>query len=133
MRDVEFSPLIDLSGSGINCANSDNLILVHPKVKLFMSHGGLLGINEAVYAGVPILGIPIFADQSTNVNSLKRLGAAEILNYDKISKELVLEKMMQILSNARYLNSIDYMSQMKIGSSQLTSLGFTSGQLSENY
>lgn len=67
-----------------------------------MSHGGLLGINEAVSAGVPILGIPIFADQSTNVNSLRRLGAAEILNYDEISKELVLEKMMKILTNTRY-------------------------------
>lgn len=73
-----------------------------------MSHGGLLGINEAVSAGVPILGIPIFADQSTNVNSLKRLGAAEILNYDEISKEVVLEKMMKILSNSRYINSCTY-------------------------
>lgn len=73
-----------------------------------MSHGGLLGINEAVSAGVPILGIPIFADQSTNVNSLKRLGAAEILNYDEISEEVVLEKMMKILSNSRYINSCTY-------------------------
>lgn len=66
-----------------------------------MSHGGLLGINEAISAGVPVLGIPIFADQSTNINSLRRLGAAESLNYGEISKEVVLEKMMKILNNDR--------------------------------
>ncbi|XP_065202682.1 UDP-glycosyltransferase UGT5-like [Planococcus citri] len=77
-------------------------ILAHPNVKLFMSHGGLLGLNEAIYAGVPILGIPIFADQLTNVNHLKNLGAAEVLDYNEITEENVLKKIYQILDNISY-------------------------------
>ncbi|XP_015368702.1 PREDICTED: UDP-glucuronosyltransferase 2C1-like, partial [Diuraphis noxia] len=38
-------------------------ILMHPKVKLFISHGGISGLYEAVDAGVPVLGFPLFGDQ----------------------------------------------------------------------
>lgn len=70
-------------------------------MKLFISHGGLLGINEAIYSGVPILGIPIFADQSTNINTLKELGAAEALDYDDVTEEIILEKIHRILDHYR--------------------------------
>lgn len=35
----------------------------HSNARLFISHGGLLGIQETVYHGVPILGIPFGNDQ----------------------------------------------------------------------
>lgn len=38
-------------------------ILAHPNVKLFITHGGLLGTTEAIVEGVPVLGLPIFGDQ----------------------------------------------------------------------
>jgi glucuronosyltransferase len=37
--------------------------IAHPNVKLLMGHGGSLGSTEALYEGIPILGIPIFGDQ----------------------------------------------------------------------
>ncbi|GAB0090999.1 UDP-glucuronosyltransferase [Sergentomyia squamirostris] len=44
-----------------------NKILENPKVVLFITHGGLLSIQEAAWNGIPILGIPLFMDQHSNV------------------------------------------------------------------
>lgn len=37
--------------------------IAHPNVKLFITHGGLLGTTEALIEGTPLLGIPIIGDQ----------------------------------------------------------------------
>jgi hypothetical protein len=44
-------------------------ILMHPNVKLFITHGGLLSTTEAAYAAVPVLGIPVFGDQKVNMRA----------------------------------------------------------------
>ncbi|PSN29898.1 hypothetical protein C0J52_27059, partial [Blattella germanica] len=50
-------------------------ILAHPNVKLFMTHGGLLSTQETIYRGVPILGIPLTADQKMNTYVIRHKGA----------------------------------------------------------
>jgi glucuronosyltransferase len=43
-------------------------VLSHPNIKGFITHGGLLGIQEAVCSGVPLIVMPIFAEQDFNAN-----------------------------------------------------------------
>lgn len=43
-------------------------ILAHPNIKMFITHGGLFSSIEAIHFGVPIIGVPVFFDQFTNVN-----------------------------------------------------------------
>lgn len=73
------------------------MCLAHPKIKLFISHGGALGLNEAVYEGVPVLGIPLLGDQLASLKVLASYGAAEILDYADISNDTVLTKIRKVL------------------------------------
>ncbi|RVE44213.1 hypothetical protein evm_011112 [Chilo suppressalis] len=49
-------------------------ILAHPNCILFITHGGSLSLTEAVYFAKPIIGVPVLADQFTNVGMAINLG-----------------------------------------------------------
>ncbi|XP_035701550.1 UDP-glucuronosyltransferase 1A1 isoform X1 [Folsomia candida] len=46
-------------------------ILAHPKIRAFVTHAGLLGIQEAICNSVPLIAFPIFAEQDYNANKLE--------------------------------------------------------------
>ncbi|KAG7299317.1 hypothetical protein JYU34_016240 [Plutella xylostella] len=64
-------------------------ILAHPNTVLFITHGGLLSTTEAVHYGVPIIGIPAFADQFINVDRAVNKGFAKRVDLSyNIAQEL---------------------------------------------
>lgn len=87
-------------------------VLCHPNVRLFITHGGLMSIQEARYCGVPILGIPIFADQNLNVAIFESQGAGVKLDYTSISTESVLKLINNILNNNSYTNNAQRLSKL---------------------
>lgn len=48
----------------------------HPKTKAFITHGGTNGIYEAIYHGVPMVGVPMLGDQPHNIAHMEAKGAA---------------------------------------------------------
>ncbi|KAM9828549.1 UDP glucuronosyltransferase 5 family, polypeptide E1 [Syngnathus typhle] len=64
-----------------------NDLLGHPKTKVFVTHGGTNGIYEAIYHGVPILGIPLIFDQHDNMVRMKAWGGAEIVDVVALDVE----------------------------------------------
>jgi len=77
------------------------LCTAHPNVKLFISHGGLLGTTEAVYEGVSILLIPILGDQMSNAEALINKGAAEKMNYCDLNEDDIFIKVTSMLTNPK--------------------------------
>ena len=73
----------------------------HPNVKIFITHGGLMGTQEAVMAGVPMIGIPFFADQRFNIQNYVEKGFALDLHVDDITEENVRNRINRILNNPR--------------------------------
>ncbi|KAB1282965.1 UDP-glucuronosyltransferase 2B10, partial [Camelus dromedarius] len=49
--------------------------LVTPKPS-FITHGGVNGIYEAIYHGIPIVGLPTFVNQPDNIAHMTAKGAA---------------------------------------------------------
>lgn len=78
-------------------------ILGHPNIKLFMTHGGLLSTQEAVYHGVPLLGLPLFADQDLNMAQAERAGFAKTLEIDELNEDTLYETIHQILTDKMYI------------------------------
>lgn len=61
-----------------------NDLLGHPKTKVFVTHGGTNGLYEAIYHGLPVLGIPLIFDQQDNLLHMKARGVAEIVDVTKL-------------------------------------------------
>jgi glucuronosyltransferase len=59
-----------------------------------------MGTQEAVYNGVPMVGIPLYSDQHHNIASYVSKGIAVKLDYYSISKESVLSALREILENS---------------------------------
>uniref|UniRef100_A0A3B3Z091 UDP-glucuronosyltransferase n=1 Tax=Poecilia mexicana TaxID=48701 RepID=A0A3B3Z091_9TELE len=74
-----------------------NDILGHPKTKVFITHGGTNGIYEAIYHGVPVLGIPLIFDQYDNIIRLKARGVAEIVDVTKMTVDSLKSALKSIL------------------------------------
>lgn len=66
-----------------------------------MTHGGLMGTQEAIYCGVPLLGIPIFGDQKLNINNYEKQGFAIKVAYDDISKDTILDASTNLLQDPK--------------------------------
>ncbi|XP_072930001.1 UDP-glycosyltransferase UGT5-like [Epargyreus clarus] len=76
--------------------------LCHPNIKLFISHGGLLGTQEAVACGVPMLTIPLYADQALNGRAMSDRGVARTLSFDESGADAWREALRDLLNDARY-------------------------------
>ncbi|KAG5893417.1 hypothetical protein JTB14_024330 [Gonioctena quinquepunctata] len=76
--------------------------LGHPNTVAFITHCGLLGTIEAVYYGVPQLGLPMFWDQYRNIEESVRRSMAIKLNYDDLTKETFEKALTEILENPKY-------------------------------
>lgn len=87
-------------------------VLSHPNVKLFISHCGKGGLSEAKYHGVPVLGIPIFGDQMSNVEIAVNEGWAVQLLYSKLNEETFSKSLNEMLHNTTYAESIKKLSLM---------------------
>lgn len=85
-------------------------ILAHPSLRLFITHCGLGGINEARYHGVPILGIPLYGDHEKNVKVAVNEGWAIELPYVTLNEDTFSDALNELLTNKKYSEVVKYRS-----------------------
>ncbi|XP_003415959.2 UDP-glucuronosyltransferase 2B17-like isoform X4 [Loxodonta africana] len=79
-----------------------NDLLGHPKTKAFITHGGTNGIYEAIYHGIPMVGIPLFADQPENIDRMKAKGAAVSLDMNTMTSTDLLSALKTVINDPSY-------------------------------
>ncbi|XP_032791501.2 LOW QUALITY PROTEIN: UDP-glycosyltransferase UGT5 [Daphnia magna] len=87
-------------------------LLGHHNARLFISHGGLIGIQETVYHGVPLLGLPFGNDQRGNLAKASEEGYGLKLGWDDLTEELLYDTIQSLLHNASYKENATRLSKI---------------------
>jgi MGT family glycosyltransferase len=72
------------------------------KTDVFISHGGLNSVSEALYYGVPVIAIPQANDQPMVARQLVNLGAGLYLDMANVTAELLRDTVSEMVSDCSY-------------------------------
>lgn len=76
--------------------------LAHPKVVLFITHGGILSVEESLFRGVPMLFIPFVGDQQRTARQAQRHGYGVTLQFDDVNQENLENAINFMTANAEF-------------------------------
>uniref|UniRef100_A0A914D3A4 glucuronosyltransferase n=1 Tax=Acrobeloides nanus TaxID=290746 RepID=A0A914D3A4_9BILA len=79
-----------------------NDLLGHPKLLGFVSHGGMNSVQEGSSKGVPMVMIPLFADQYRNSKMLEYRKMAVVLDRKELTVEKLTEALKKIIEDNSY-------------------------------
>ncbi|CAG0883105.1 unnamed protein product [Cyprideis torosa] len=85
-------------------------LLARSDIKLFITHGGLLSIQESTYHSVPVVGIAVGADQMLNMKKVEHSGAGLAMTWDEITEEKLLHAIRTVIGDPSFKHNVSRMS-----------------------
>ena len=89
-----------------------NDILGHPKTKLFITHCGGNSQYEALYHGVPMLGVPAVDEQDRNCARAQDKGISLCLETYRLSTHQLHHYIRELIDNAFYRSNVKRRSEI---------------------
>ncbi|XP_072807286.1 UDP-glucuronosyltransferase 3A2 isoform X1 [Vicugna pacos] len=83
-----------------------NDLLGHPHIRLFVTHGGMNSVMEAIQHGVPMVGIPILGDQYENMLRVEARNFGVSIRLKQLKAETLALKMKQVMEDKRYKSAV---------------------------
>ncbi|XP_071111136.1 UDP-glucuronosyltransferase 2A2-like [Haliotis cracherodii] len=81
-------------------------LLAHPNIKLFITHCGANGQNEAFLHGVPMIGFPMFAEQPYNAKKLGYFGFGIEMDLKTFTVDDLVSNINEVIQNSSYSQKI---------------------------
>lgn len=72
-----------------------------PRLRLFITHGGLLSTLESMYHGIPVLGMPVFGDQEANMREVYRNGWGHVLTWEELTVDTLRQSINYVMNNEK--------------------------------
>ncbi|XP_070553618.1 UDP-glucuronosyltransferase 2B15-like [Ptychodera flava] len=79
-----------------------NDLLGHPKTKAFVAHGGMNSVYEAIYHGIPVVGVPLFADNSDNFARLVDRGMALTVDIVTLTEDQLYKAVTTVVHDKSF-------------------------------
>ncbi|XP_015997936.1 UDP-glucuronosyltransferase 3A1 [Rousettus aegyptiacus] len=77
-------------------------LLAHPRIRLFITHGGMNSIMEAIRHGVPIVGLAILGDQPGNMVRVEAKKFGVSIRFQQVKAETLALTAKQVIEDKRY-------------------------------
>lgn len=87
-------------------------VLAHPNLKLFVCHGGVFGLHEAIHNAVPMLIYPFFGDQHLNGHKMEQRGIGLTQSMREITSDSLFTAINKIINNQSYYRNIQELSEI---------------------
>ena len=81
-------------------------VLSHKNVKLFITHGGINSVYEAIDREVPMIVFPLAYDQPGNAKMMVNKGIARELDLNTFTEDDLINAINEMMTNEEYLENI---------------------------
>lgn len=76
------------------------------QASLFITHGGMNSVSEAMGRGVPMLVIPFVSNQPVNARQVEKMGLGKVLDYKSITADVLRDTAFTIMENQQFRKNL---------------------------
>ncbi|XP_078603319.1 UDP-glucuronosyltransferase 2A3-like [Branchiostoma floridae x Branchiostoma japonicum] len=89
-----------------------NDLLAHPKTRAVITHAGSNGLYEALHHGVPMVCLPLFADQPANAARVVARGLGVKLDFSTVTSDQLYQAILHVVTNTSYRETAARLSRL---------------------
>ena len=79
---------------------------------VFVTHGGMNSVSEALVYGTPMVVVPFVSDQPVNARCVEKLGVGKRLEYTDVNKDTLKENVLSVLFDKRISNNMEQVQKL---------------------
>ena len=78
---------------------------------VFITHGGMNSVSEALTFGTPMILLPFVSDQPVNARSMAKIGVGKVLDPSHIQAETLKSAVLSVLTDEKIHNNMKQIQQ----------------------